>query len=71
MVQFEQQQLDMKNQTDPFSRISQFSIPLAVTNQKVKVELELQPNEFTDHTDPIGFFEQEYDPIEFLTLANK
>ena len=31
----------------------------------------MQPNEFTDNTDPVGLFEQEYDPIEFLTLASK
>ena len=33
--------------------------------------IELKPNEFTDYTDPVGFFEQEYDPVEFLTLASK
>ena len=28
----------------------------------------LQPNEFTDNTDMVGFFEQDYDPTEFLSV---
>ena len=61
----------MKNQTHPFSRVSQFTLPTAEVSSKVEVVIELQPNEFTDNTDPVGFFEQEYDPIEFLTLGSK
>jgi len=47
----------MKNQTEPFSRVSQFEVPFLGINQKIDISINLMPNEFTDRTDPVGFFE--------------
>ncbi len=37
-------------------------------SEETMTKLYLQPNEFTDKTDSIGFFELDYEPDNFLSL---
>ena len=52
----------MKNQTNPLQKINKIIDTKMTLNNDVNRELYLQIKEFTDKTDLVGFFEEEYEP---------
>ena len=65
---YEQLQLDMKNFTNPLNKITLLDQAIAKIGENSRNEYQLQPNEFTDQTDLIGFFKLDQDPDKFLSV---
>ena len=60
----------MKNFTYPIQTYRK-SIETFLSNKKANyVDIELVPNEFYDHNDPLGLFSSESEPFSYLTTEN-
>ena len=65
------EQLDMKNQASPLQQTSRVELIEASVNSRKLLKFELQPNEFEDVKDSLGFFEDDsIEPINFFTVKN-
>ena len=65
------EQLDMKNQASPLQQTSRVELIEASVNSRKLLKFELQPNEFEDVKDSMGFFEDDsIEPINFFTVKN-
>ena len=60
----------MKNRTNPVQTYRKNVYHVLKKNTSTSIDIELVPNQFYDYDDPIGLFQSEPEPYDFLTSEN-